>query len=107
MSSTAPTKGLILISGITGFLASAIAHAFLVAGYTVRGTTRTASKASAIASAPAFAAATAERRLEIVLVPDITADDAFDEAVIGVQWFIHAASPIPFGNIKVRERSLS
>jgi nucleoside-diphosphate-sugar epimerase len=89
------SKGVVLISGVNGFIAASIAQAFLTAGYTVRGTVRSQKKGDQFVHAPAFKEAFEKGQLQTVVVEDITADGAFDEAVKGVDYFCHAASPLP------------
>jgi nucleoside-diphosphate-sugar epimerase len=83
-------KPLVLISGLNGYLASSIALAFLDAGYSVRGTVRRQEQADAWN----------ERypgKVDIAVVPDMTVEGAYDEAVKGVEVFVHTASPFIFG----------
>ncbi|KAJ6480084.1 NAD-P-binding protein [Mycena vulgaris] len=79
----------VLITGITGFIATHTALAFLEAGYTVKGTARTAAKAEDwIAQFPAHKA-----RYEYAVVADMVVPGAFDEAVKGCDFIAHIASP--------------
>lgn len=83
-------KGLVLITGLNGFIAARTAEAFLQAGYRVRGTVRRAASAQPVIDAlPQYAS-----NLEVVEVPDITAPGAFDEAVKGVDAIAHLAAPV-------------
>jgi nucleoside-diphosphate-sugar epimerase len=77
---------IVLVTGVSGFLASHVADQFLQAGYKVRGTTREVSKVDSIKKA--FDSKYGEGRLEVVAVPDITLDGAFDEAVKGIRMSI-------------------
>ncbi|KAL0940090.1 nad dependent epimerase [Colletotrichum truncatum] len=86
------TKGLVLVTGINGFIGGRTAEAFLQAGYSVRGTVR--SKASAKATVEALSQY--GEKLEITEVPDITIPGAFDEAVKGVVAIVHLAQPVTF-----------
>ncbi|KAJ7465136.1 NAD-P-binding protein [Mycena latifolia] len=79
----------VLITGITGFIATHTALAFLAAGYTVKGTARTAAKAEDwIARFPSH-----KERYQYAVVPDMVAPGAFDEAVRGCDIVAHIASP--------------
>ncbi|KAJ7081392.1 NAD-P-binding protein [Mycena belliarum] len=79
----------VLITGITGFIATHTALAFLDAGYTVKGTARTAVKAEDwIARFPAHKA-----RFHYAVIPDMVVAGAFDEAVKGCDIVAHVASP--------------
>ncbi|KUJ19442.1 putative NAD dependent epimerase/dehydratase [Mollisia scopiformis] len=93
---TLPTtkNQIVLISGVNGYIASVTAKAFLEAGYSVRGTSRSKSSSEGLLKAlPQYAEA---GRLQIVEVKDITIDGAFDEAVKGVHAIAHMASPVSF-----------
>ncbi len=73
------SKGLVLVTGVNGYIAARTVEAFLKAGYSVRGTARSASTThDLINTLPEYAG-----KLEIAEVPDITAIGAFDEAVKG------------------------
>ncbi|KAL9599231.1 MAG: hypothetical protein Q9179_003634, partial [Wetmoreana sp. 5 TL-2023] len=64
-----------------------------MASFKVRGTTRSKQSADALLKG---AYAPYVDRVEILQVPDITIEGAFDEAVKGVTAVIHTASPISF-----------
>nr|ADX07314.1 putative flavonol reductase/cinnamoyl-CoA reductase [Flammulina velutipes] len=86
----------ILISAINGFVATDIALAFLNAGYRVRGTVRSQEKADAWLALPAFKDHTDSGKLKVVIVKDITPDDAFvGEPLDGVDYFIHTPAQLP------------
>jgi uncharacterized protein YbjT (DUF2867 family) len=72
----------VLVTGISGFLGSHVADQFLEAGYRVRGTAREASKVDAIKKT--FDSKYGAGKVEVVAVPDITVEGAFDEAVKGI-----------------------
>ncbi|KAG6817899.1 hypothetical protein H0H93_006930 [Arthromyces matolae] len=78
---------LILVTGITGFIAGQIANAFLEAGYRVRGTTR-GEKAKLLSDTINVPG------LEFVRVDDVASDD-LSEAMKDVYAVIHVASPLP------------
>lgn len=77
---TQQSDKIILVTGINGYLASNIGMAVLQRGYRLRGTVRAADRASQLMNGPWEEYAS---RIEIVEVPDICADSAFDEAVKG------------------------
>ncbi|KAK7737309.1 hypothetical protein SLS53_006612 [Cytospora paraplurivora] len=82
-------KGLILITGASSFVATPIIKLFIANGYYVRGQARSESSAKKIYKVfPDYG-----DKLTIAIVPDITAEGAFDEAVKGVDGVIHTASP--------------
>ncbi|KAH6855387.1 hypothetical protein B0I37DRAFT_364801 [Chaetomium sp. MPI-CAGE-AT-0009] len=87
------SQRLVLITGINGYIAAHTAATFLKAGYTVRGTVRakTPNVESLVRSLNKYHDG---NRLELVEVPDISADGAFDHAVEGVQAVAHLASPV-------------
>jgi len=85
---TAPAK--ILVTGANGYIAVWICRILLDQGYNVRGTVRGSSKGD-------YLKKLFEKegdKFEYVIVEDITADGAFDEAVKGVQGVLHTASPV-------------
>ncbi|KAJ7150148.1 NAD-P-binding protein [Mycena crocata] len=83
------SRGLVLVTGINGFLGTYTALAFLDAGYTVKGTARTAVKAQDwISHFPAHAVA-----YQHAVVEDMVAPGAFDDAVKGCDIIVHVASP--------------
>ncbi|KAI0871327.1 putative cinnamoyl-CoA reductase [Hypoxylon argillaceum] len=86
----------ILITGATGLIGFRILLAALEAGYTVRYIARSVEKALAVTSNPAIQKlALDDNRLSSVIIPDPTADGAFDAALQGVTHVIHAGSPVP------------
>ncbi|EXJ56426.1 hypothetical protein A1O7_06769 [Cladophialophora yegresii CBS 114405] len=89
MGSISPKSETILITGISGFVASWIAHSFLDAGYSVRGTVRSERSIDHVKKAHAKHV----DQLSFVDVPDMAASDALNEAVKGVAGVIHTANP--------------
>ena len=85
---------LILITGVSGFLASHTANQFLESGYRVRGTVRSREKAQWLFDL--FDEKYGKGRFEVAVVPDMELDDAFDEAVDGVDAICHMASVVTF-----------
>lgn len=84
----------ILLTGVSGYIASHIALLLLSRGYTVLGTSRSAGHLEKLLSQPAFTPFAHTGRLKHVVVTDITAPGAFDDAVKGVHGIIHTASPV-------------
>ncbi|KAJ7179360.1 NAD-P-binding protein [Mycena filopes] len=83
------SRGVVLITGINGFLSTYTALAFLDAGYTVKGVARTEAKAADwINKFPAHKAA-----YQFTVVPDFAPPGAFDDAVKGCDVIVHVASP--------------
>ncbi|PSN62799.1 NAD(P)-binding protein [Corynespora cassiicola Philippines] len=87
------TKGLILITGINGYIAAVTAAHFLRQGYSVRGTVRSLPSANPLTSGPLKPYHDAGT-LTITEVPDITVPGAFDAAATGVTAILHLASPV-------------
>ncbi|EXJ77931.1 hypothetical protein A1O3_09090 [Capronia epimyces CBS 606.96] len=84
-----PSEQTILITGVSGFLASHVTHAFLEAGYNVRGTVRSERSIAVIEKSHAQHAG----RLSFAVVPDIATPGALREAVQGVSGIVHTANP--------------
>ncbi|KAG8762779.1 methylglyoxal reductase (NADPH-dependent) gre2 [Ceratobasidium sp. 428] len=80
----------VLVTGASGFIAIWVCKAFLEAGYTVRGTVRSASKGDYLVDL------LKSDKFSYVIVEDIAKDGAFDEAVKGVDAVAHTASPFHF-----------
>jgi nucleoside-diphosphate-sugar epimerase len=83
----------VLITGINGYIASALGLHLLQRGYAVRGTIREARKAHRLVDG---AYAVYGDRFELVVIPDMTADGSLDRAVVGVNIIFHLASPVAF-----------
>ncbi|KAJ3967430.1 D-lactaldehyde dehydrogenase [Lentinula raphanica] len=86
-----PTGSLVLVTGANGYIAAWIVRTLLEKGYRVRGTVRTEDKGRGLEKIfERF-----EQMFEFVVVPDITkVDNAFDDAVKGVDAIAHTASPV-------------
>ena len=83
----------VLVTGATGFIASHTILALIEKGYTVRGTARSASKAEKL---KATLSQYASQPVNIELVSaDLTSDAGWDEAMQGVTYLQHLASPFP------------
>ena len=88
---TLPKGSLIFVTGITGFTASHTALEFLKLGYKVRGTVRDPLKAKWVIE-ELFHSYAIKGGLEIIAVPDMASESAFDEAVKGVSAVAHLAT---------------
>ncbi|KAI0149872.1 NAD(P)-binding protein [Hypoxylon sp. NC0597] len=86
----------ILITGASGLIGFRILLAALAAGYNVRYTVRSEEKAQVVSSNPAVRKLAPGDRLSPIIIPDFSADGAFDSALEGVTHVIHAGSPVPF-----------
>lgn len=81
----------VLLTGISGFLGGHVALALLKAGYTVRGSVRDLAKADKVKNTLARAGGDIDR-LEFVVL-DLMDDDGWTEAMKGVRYLQHTASP--------------
>ena len=86
------SKQLVLITGASGFLGFKVLVTALEAGYKARVALRKLAQADKIKSAKSIQPYVDS--VEFVEVPIITADNAYDEAVNGVDFVIHCASPV-------------
>lgn len=89
------SKGLVLITGGTGHVGYRTLVTALQAGYRVRAAVRSESKKKELLSAPSIKELNPADKLTFVVVPDLMVDGAYNEAVKGVNYIIHLASPIP------------
>ena len=85
----------LLITGATGFIGFKVLLDALVAGYKVRAAVRTSLKSDIITANPHIKTLSPGSNLSFVEVPDILASGAYDEALKGVTYVIHVASPLP------------
>ncbi len=81
----------VLVTGISGFVGGHVALALLGAGYLVRGSVRSLSKAETVRQMLAEAGAD-NTRLEIVAL-DLEEDRGWSEALSGCRYLQHVASP--------------
>ena len=70
----------LLVTGLNGFVGAVLGKYVLSKGYKLRGTVRRLESIDDIIKGPL---ATYKDRVEIVLIPNMAAPGAFDEAVIG------------------------
>jgi nucleoside-diphosphate-sugar epimerase len=88
------SKGLIFITGATGFIGSATAVEALKAGYQLRICLRKPSEhLQSVLSEY-------NNQVEFVTVPDLTSETAFDDKLNGVDYVLHLASPLARGTNK-------
>lgn len=83
------TKPLVLLTGGNGFVGAHVLDHLLKANYRVRGTVRSSAKFQFIQKKYADR----KEDLSFVIVPDIEAPHALDEAVQDVEYICHVASP--------------
>ncbi|KAJ6131557.1 hypothetical protein N7523_001263 [Penicillium sp. IBT 18751x] len=89
------SKGLVLITGGTGHVGFRTLVTALKAGYQVRAAVRSESKKEELLSAPSIKELKPADKLTFVVVPDLMVDGAYNEAVKGVNYILHIASPVP------------
>lgn len=90
-----PQGSWVLVTGVTGFVASHIAKAFLDRGFKVRGTARNLDRASWLTK-DVLKNFAARGDFELSQVADLADDHAFDEAIKGVSAIVHVASIVTF-----------
>jgi nucleoside-diphosphate-sugar epimerase len=88
------TEELVFITGGTGLIGIKTIHTALKAGYSVRAAVRSQAKADAVLATKTVKAINPGSRLTFAIVPDILADNAYDEAVKGAKYIMHIASPV-------------
>ncbi|EQL00451.1 NAD dependent epimerase/dehydratase [Ophiocordyceps sinensis CO18] len=74
-----PQGSLVLVTGVNGYIGSHVAHQLLERGFRVRGTVRGADKADYMRAL----FDTHQDAFEALVVPDMAAAGAFDDAVKG------------------------
>ncbi|VUC28817.1 unnamed protein product [Clonostachys rosea] len=89
-----PKGSLVLVTGANGFVGSHVADQFLHYGYKVRATVRDPVKHAWYVDF--FEKKYGKDRFELVKAEDMSKDGAFDEAIKGVQIFVHTASIMTF-----------
>lgn len=87
------SSSLLLITGASGHLGFRTLVTALEAGYRARVTLRRPEQATRIKQAPSLAPH--QDSIETTIVPDITAPNAYAEAIKNVDGVLHIASPIP------------
>ncbi|TIC91525.1 Aldehyde reductase 2 [Colletotrichum higginsianum] len=87
-----PKGSIVLVTGINGFLGSHVADQFLQYGYNVRGTVRDVNKSSWLCDL--FDGKYGKGRFELLAVPDITVEGAYNEVVKGTSAFVHVAAVV-------------
>lgn len=83
------SQPLVLVTGVSGFVGAHVFEHLLNSGYRVRGTIRSASKGTYYSRKYVKQAS----NFELVVVPDLQAPHALDDAVKDVEYICHVASP--------------
>ncbi|KAH9896114.1 NAD-P-binding protein [Cubamyces lactineus] len=89
----------ILVTGANGFVGCWVVYQLLEAGYAVRAAVRTQDKArtlTTLVSSRLSSELSEGGAFECVVVPDITAQGAFDKCLFGVEGIVHTATPVTF-----------
>ena len=86
----------ILVTGATGYIGNHVVDELIAAGYKVRGTSRNASKAKFLVDY--IEKKHGKDQLEIVDIPDMVDEHAYDDAVKGVSGIVHLASILSFSD---------
>ncbi len=90
----ASANGIVVVTGIGGFLGRHIAARLLEGGYTVRGTVRALKRVGDIESAVRYAKGAREGLLSFHAA-DLLSDEGWADVMAGAAYVIHAASPFP------------
>ncbi|KAH5245962.1 hypothetical protein HBI52_166240 [Parastagonospora nodorum] len=98
MSAEQPERGTVAITGANGTIGYACVLDALSKSYRVRCVVRREDAFSPIKSGPSIQQYLHLDRLECAIVPDNAAENAYDEALVGVQYVIHIAGawPMPY-----------
>lgn len=89
---------LVFITGGTGHIGFKTIVLALKAGYEVRAAVRSEGKGNQVLQAASIKSLNPGSRLSFVVVPDLMAEGAYDEAIKGAKYIIHQASPIVMKN---------
>jgi dihydroflavonol-4-reductase len=92
---------LVLVTGITGYIASHVAAKLIKEGYRVRGTVRNKAKGRRVLDAMAMQGVDISK-VELVEA-DLAKDAGWQEAVQGCRFIQHVASPLPLESPSDRE----
>ena len=90
LATTIPTGSWVLVTGASGFLASHVVWQFLNRGFRVRGTVRDVQQCQWLFEGR-FKTYAENSAIELVPVPDLSIDGAYDEAIKGVAAILHIA----------------
>lgn len=86
-------KGLVLVTGASGFIGGHVVREFMCHGYAVRGTVRDLRNPDKVEHLKALPGAE-DGWLELVEA-DLERDEGWDRALAGCRWVQHVASPFP------------
>ncbi|WRT66111.1 uncharacterized protein IL334_003064 [Kwoniella shivajii] len=86
------TRPIVAITGLNGYIAVHVAIHFLEKGFDVRGSVRSASSVEKINDNPIWKKWIDEKRVQVVIVPDLQGD--LTELLQGVEVIAHLAAPV-------------
>lgn len=86
-------KGLVLVTGGSGYIGGFCIRQLLAEGWTVRTTIRNLARESAVRST--LGAAASERTRLGFVAAELMSDDGWEAAMAGADYVLHVASPIP------------
>eukprot|EP01039_Chlorochromonas_danica_P003013 gene3013-3287_t len=92
-SSPTSLPPLVLVTGVSGFIASWVAYAALKVGYRVRGTVRSLANENKVRHLRDLCPGS-NYKIDLVEA-DLTSDQGWDEAVRDCTYILHVASPFP------------
>ncbi|KAJ3114606.1 methylglyoxal reductase (NADPH-dependent) gre2 [Physocladia obscura] len=95
----------VLVSGVSGYIGCHVARELLQQGFSVRGTVRSPEKTEQVREV-LLQFTTYPAQISFAIVKDIGEPSAFDEAVVGVDYIIHTASPVHLGPVTDAKREL-
>ena len=87
-----PLGSLVVVTGANGYIASNVVDQLLLAGYRVRGCVRSIDRAKWLQ--PLFDGKYGAGKFELVEVPDMGKEGAYDEAMVGAAGLCHVATPV-------------
>lgn len=90
-SSTLSEGALVLVTGVNGFIATHVANQFLLRGFKVRGTVRDKVKSEWLVK-ELWKTESSNGSFELVEVKDMAAENAYAEALRGVEVVVHLAT---------------
>ncbi|KFA55424.1 hypothetical protein S40293_09834 [Stachybotrys chartarum IBT 40293] len=93
-------KQLLVITGVSGHVGFRVLVEALSRGFSVRAVIRRPEQAEPIKSSRSIQQHLED--LELVVIPDLLASDAFDTVLIGAYGVIHVASPLPISTDNFR-----
>eukprot|EP01112_Ceratiomyxa_fruticulosa_P008053 TRINITY_DN2088_c0_g2_i3.p1 TRINITY_DN2088_c0_g2~~TRINITY_DN2088_c0_g2_i3.p1 ORF type:complete len:339 (+),score=86.14 TRINITY_DN2088_c0_g2_i3:122-1138(+) len=95
-----PTNSLILVTGANGHIGSHVADQLLAENYRVRAPVRSLEKSAFLQKR--FDSKYGAGKFELVVVEDVSKENAYDEVIKGVSGVIHCANPL-IGSVEYDE----